>query len=308
MFLQDELNEATNTGWDQVNLALQKIIAVNKDRVPTGLWERLVSKPSAIWQFENIDDIRKAFQVIDFPPLLRDFYMRIDMIMRAIQEVTAANKATVGVGGAEEEAGGGTATGQMMNKQASSERFMLYARTIESSGLSDAQRKFYHRIFQFKSYESASEILGPEGAQDFDFIPPQILESVAKLMPKGVMSYEAKGVKVRVMMEFFRMFQQYPWFKSYESAREIIDAAENIDPDKMVFSDEEMQQFMQMRQQLQQQTGIMGLGAGQGGAPGGGPQRPSGGPPQRPGGGQIPSKAVSNRVGRVSIPPNAQGA
>jgi len=312
MFLQDELNEATNTGWDQVNLSLQKILAINKDKVPADLWNRLVSKPAAIWQFENIDDIRKAFQIIDFPPLLQDFYMRIEMILRAIQEVTGAVKATVGVGGVEEEAGGGTATGQLMNKQAAGERFMLYAKSLESSGLSDAQRKYYHRIYQFKTFESVTEILGEEKAQEFEYIPPQILEGIAKLMPKGVMSYESKRTKVKVMMEFYRMFSQCPWFKAYEGAREIIDASEMIDPDKLTFTDDEMQQFMQMRSQMMSQGALPGPvpggppgPGGAGGPPGSPPGSPLGRPAPGPGGpGGLGPGGPSPNGGRPQVRPS----
>lgn len=285
--LQIEKNEVVNTGSDQTNLSLNKIIAVIKDKVAD--WERLKSAPGAMWLFENIGKISDAFQVVEFPDIGRDWYMKIELLDRAIQEVTAANKVTLGVGGGTDEAGGGTFRGQLLNKQSSSERFMMVARSIEFSGLVDCFRKMYHRIYQFKSYESVDRILGKERSADFDFIAPEELDQVAQLVPLGVMTMETKGVKLAQMGEWYKMFAMEPWTKKYELARKMWVEMGYSDPDSVTFTEEELQQFNEFRRQMAM-DGLQGPPGGgmpppgQGSAPSGKPQPIAGNvPPPREG-------------------------
>lgn len=255
IYLQVEKNELVNTALDNINIMLNKMVGILKDKVAKEDWSRLESAPGNLWLFENTDDIRKVMMPIEFQNLLKDIYMAIDMVDRAIQEVTGAVKATVGVGGAEDEAGGGTFRGQMMNKMAASERFMLYARTIEASGLSDLFRKFYDRIYQFKPYESVEKIIGKERFTNFEFITPEDLDKVADLVPLGTMTLETKGVELAQMNEYAKMWQGRPWFKEYDLARKQWLAMGKSDPDTVIFSPEEMKQYNEVRRSLMGQMG-----------------------------------------------------
>lgn len=248
--LQIEKNEVVNTGSDQTNLSLNKIVAVIKDKVNKDDWQRLKSNPGALWLFENIQKVSDAFQVIEFPDIGRDWYMKIQMLDQAIQEVTSATKATIGVEQGSSDSGGGTFRGQLLNKQSSSERFMMYARGIESCGIAEVYRKYYHRIYQFKSYESVAGVLGQARAANFEFIPPEQLEQIATLTPMGVTTMETKGVKLAQMGEWAKLFAQYPWAKLYELARKMWIEMGYSDPDSVTFSQEEMDQFNQFRREL----------------------------------------------------------
>lgn len=271
--LQVEKNELVNTALDNVNIMLNKITAILKDKVPKNNWDRLVSKPGAIWLFENIDDVRRAIMPIEFNNLLKDIYMAIQMVDAAIQEVTGAVKATLGVGGADEEAGGGTFRGQLMNKQVATERFMLYARTIESGTLMDMWRKLYQRVYQYKSYESIEGILGRVRFNEFELIPPEKLDQIADLVPLGSMTMETKSVKVAQMGEFGKAYQGRPWFKEYDLARRQWVEMGFTDPDTVIFSKEEMDKYTQFKKQLLTQgmpggPGMSGVGQPQGGMAG----------------------------------------
>lgn len=257
MFLQIEKNELVNTALDNINIMLNKMVGILKDKVSKDDWARLESVPGGLWLFENTDDIRKVMLPIEFQNLLKDIYMAIDMVDRAIQEVTGAVKATLGVGGANDEAGGGTLGGQVMNKQAASERFMLYARTIEASGLSDCFRKMYQRIYQFKSYENVEKILGQERFKNFEFITPEDLDAVADLVPLGVMTLETKGVRLAQMDQFAQRWVGRPWLKEYDLARREWIEMGNTDPDSVIFSPEEMKQFNDFRRSMMGQGGGM---------------------------------------------------
>jgi hypothetical protein len=255
MFLQIEKNELVNTALDNINIMLNKMVGILKDKVSKEDWARLESVPGGLWLFENTDDIRKVMMPIEFQNLLRDIYLAIEMVDRAIQEVTGAVKATLGVGGGSDEAGGGTLGGQVMNKQAASERFMLYARTIEASGLSDCFRKMYHRIYQFKTYENVEKIIGKERFKNFEFITPEDLDAVADLVPLGVMTLETKGVRLAQMDQFAQRWQGRQWLKEYDLARRTWIEMGNTDPDSVIFSPEEMAQFNDMRRQMMSQMG-----------------------------------------------------
>lgn len=262
--LQIEKNEVVNTGSDQTNLSLNKIVAVLKDKVSKDDWQRIKSTPGGMWLFENVQRVGDAFQIVEFPDIGRDWYMKIEMIDRAIQEVTGANKSTVGVGGGEDQAGGGTFRGQLLNKQASSERFMMNARVMEACGVADIYRKFYQRIYQFKSYDSAGKILGQARSADFEFLPPEVLEQVSSLVPTGVMSMETKGVKLAQMGEWFKLFGMQPWAKGYDLARRMWIEMGQSDPDSVTFSQEEMDQFNDFRKQVMAETGMSPSGGGGG--------------------------------------------
>lgn len=315
--LQIELNELRNTRVDQTNLTLNKIMAVLKDKVPAGEWGRLKSAPGAIWLFEGIDDIKKAVQPIEYPGAGQDAYMNSNEIKQEIQEATAATSATLGVGGQEGDAGGKTFRGQLLNKQSAADRFMLYARGFESCGLSDSYRKLYQRIYQYKSYEDVASIIGPEKAAKFEFIPPEQLDQFAKVVPLGVLTTESKGVKLAQLEAFNQQFQGQWWFKQIEVARKECNEMGYPNTDQFIFSDEEVDQYNEMRKQLIAEDPMAGgsMGGPEGGMPGapmGGP--PAGGPPGRgapgkrqPIAGDVP-RPSSEFGARPSMPARGPGA
>jgi hypothetical protein len=248
--LQGELNEGINSRQDEINLKLNAPLAVLKEYVPQGEWGRIVNGPGAIWPFTGIDDVRKAFQKVELDGNLGDSWRSTAMIMQEIQEVSAANKATIGAGGSEDEAGGGTFRGQLLNKQTSSERFIMYARLSELTGLSPAFRKMYQRVYQYKSLEDIERILGPERFAGFRFVAPEELDQMAKIVPLGVTSMENKGIQLAQMLEEFKTFVPFPWFKQLEAARKIVIQRGQSDPDSILFSDEEMKMFNDQRRLL----------------------------------------------------------
>lgn len=269
--LQIEKNEIRNSRMDNINLSMNKIIAVIKDMVPKEEWRRLVSEPGAIWMFKGVDDVRKAMQQVDFGNVTQDSWLASKEVDQEAQEVTAANKVTQAAGGGGDEAGGATYRGQMLNVQQATGRWMLYARLLEWSGLIPAMKKFYQRIYQFKSYQEAQEILGPERGQDFQFISPEDLDKIAKLVPLGVMTLENKGIKLAQMNQFTQTWMPAPFFKQLEMARKMWVEMGNPEPDTVLFSDEEMKQFNQFKQQMIASTQMP-----PGGLPGGSPSGPGG--------------------------------
>lgn len=274
--LQVEKNEIRNLNIDNINITMNKVTAILKDKVEPTEFKRLVSEPGAIWPFSNTDDVRKVMQPIEFPDQAKSVWLATQQIDQEAAETSGAVRATLGVQGTQEDAGASTFRGQLLNKQVATERFMLYARVEEICGLNNAMKKFYQRIYQFKSYQEIDEILGPEGKQGFELMAPEVLEKVAKLVANGVMTMENKGVKLAQMRDYTMQWMNEPWFKKWEMARKQWVEMGLPEPDSVVFSSEEMAKFNQFRQQL--------LGQGQQipGSPGGVP--PTGGSPSPVGG------------------------
>lgn len=309
MGLQVELNELRNTRVDQSNLSLNKIMAVLKDKVPQGEWGRLRSAPGAIWLFEGIQKVSDAFQIVEYPPAGQDAYLNSNEVKQEIQEVTAATSATVGVGGNEGDAGGKTFRGQLLNKQSATDRFMLYARVIEQTGLGDAYRKYYQRIYQYKSYNDIQNILGPDQAESFEFIPPEQLDQIAKLVPLGVLTTESKGVKLAQLEAFHGQFNGQWWYKGIDVARKELNEMGYPNTDQFVFSDEEIQQYNDARKAAMAQGDMVppqGPGGGEMGAP---PTDALGGPPGGPGQPIAGNSPGRNQFlgARPPLPPNGPG-
>lgn len=297
--LQIELNELRNTRQDNVNIMLNKVVAVIKAAISAGEYSRMVSGPGAVWLFDNIDDVRKALMPIEFPDVTQDAWRSSGEVYNEIQEVTAATKATVGSGGGPDQAGGDTFRGQLLNKQTSSERFIMYARILEVTGLSKAYRKMYQRIYQFKGWKEAEAILGEKRAQTFQFTTPEDLDIMAKVVPLGVTTMENKGVKLAQKAQEFKMFSGQPWFKAVEAAREMVTIGGDI-PDRTIMSDEELKILNDMKRQLMAGMGDMG------GMPG---QPPMGGMPdqqQSPVAGNVPPPTHGQP--RPAMPPRGPGA
>lgn len=125
----------------------------------------------------------------------------------------------------------------------------MYARMLEVTGLGDAVRKMYHRIYQFKTFDDVGKVLGPERAQNFQFVTPEDLDVMAKMVPLGVTSMENKGVKLAQMAEQFQMFSGQPWFKPVEHARRMM-VVGGDDPDLSIMSDEELKILNDAKRQM----------------------------------------------------------
>jgi len=307
--LQIEATELRASNIDNINLFMNKITAVLKDKIPRGEASRIVSEPGALWMFEGIDDIRKVIQIIDWPQQGPDVWNAQAQVAREAEEVSGAVKATLSVGGSASEAGGGTFRGQLLNQQSATERFMLYARVMEVCALQKGMKKFYSRIYQFKNYQDIMDILGPTQSMEidpntgqkkpFELIAPELLEKVAKLVPLGTMTLENKGVKIAQMNQFTQTWLGMPFFKKLEMARKQWVEMGFPEPDSILFSDEEMKMFNDFQKQM--------LGQGQ-----------SVPPPGIPGGQQTPvnpggspfaggTPAPTNGMLRGATPPNGPG-
>lgn len=307
--LQIEKNEIRNTRQDNINLMLNKIVGFLKDKVAKEDVQRLVSGPGALWAFEGIDDVRKAFTPVEFPDVTQDSWRGSAEVDREAQEATDVIKTTQTIGAGQDQAGNGTFRGQMLNQQQSNERFTLCGRILEIMGLNKAILKIYSRIYQFKKYEQIGEILGKARSQSFELIPPDELPAISKIVSLGALTNENKGLKLAQMRDFWVLAAQEPWFKKIEYARKMYRLmGTGSDPDEVIWTDQEVQQYNEMKRQMMSEMG--GLpGAGNPGGPGEQPGIPGGmgpnGAPPTPNG--SPNAIGGPNPPQPALPPMGPG-
>lgn len=273
--LQVEKNEIRNTRQDNVNLMLQKIVAIDKSKVDRPDFERLKSEPGAIWLFNNTDDVRKVMAPVEIPDVSADSWRTSAEVDREAQEATDVIKTTQTIGSGEDQAGNGTFRGQMLNQQQANQRFVLYARMLEIMGLNETVFKYYQRIYQFKKYDAIDKIIGPIAAQEFELIPPDELAQIAQLVSLGALTTMNKGVELAQRRDFYMLMSQEPFFKKLEYARDMARLMGINEPDTILWSDEEVAKFNeQKRAMLAEMGGLPGQGtppSGLGSPPPGGP-------------------------------------
>lgn len=297
--LQAEKNEIRNTRQDNINLLLNKIFAVLKDKVSKEEWQNLISDPGQIWPFSGIDDVRKVIMPLDVPDITQDSWRGSAEVDREAQEVTDVIKTTQTIGAGEDQAGNGTFRGQMLNHEVANERFKLYASVLEISALKKIIDRIYQRIYQFKSYEQIEKIIGPKRAQNFELVPCEDLNDIAKLISLGSLTTQNKGLQLAQMRDFYLQFGQEPFFKKLDYARkEYRLIGSGSDPDEVMFSDEEMAILNDVKRQT------IGMGM-----PPSVPQGQPNGLPPAPGGpvaGNQPPPM--NGMPRPPMPPRGPGA
>lgn len=262
--LQVEKNEIRNTRQDNIELILNKIVALAKDRIAKGEANRLISAPGQIWPFSGIDDIKKVVTTIDFPDITADSWRGSAEVDREAQEVTDIVKTTQTIGAGEDQAGNGTFRGQLLNKQQANERFMLYARILEIMGLNMAIEKIYQRIYQFKDYEQIKNILGEVRYQTFEMLEPSQLMEKAALVSLGALTTENKGIKLAQMRDFYVLASQEPFFKKLDYLRKMYRLmGTGSDPDEILWTDDEVKTFNDIKRKMIQGAGGLDIGGDQ---------------------------------------------
>jgi hypothetical protein len=224
---QDEINEHTNMGIDNMNLIINKMIGVLEAAL-VNPEQDLVSKPGGIIRFKAqiVDDVRKALMPIEFPDLAQSFFKHRFDIERMVQEKTGANRVTLGSSGAVKDTNQ-TLGGMELLRQMFNERVAAYGMVQETAFLLQAARKTYGLIYQNLSPDDLKSILGEDPIQvsefpdpmtgmmmplivpryaAFTFPPPEEVNKSYFFKPMGVFSLENKIVKAAQFMDWAKLF------------------------------------------------------------------------------------------------------
>lgn len=158
--LQEDLNEITNQRIDNVSLIMNKMfVVIEKALVDSG---ELVSSPGGGIRLKgnpNEMDIQKVFKTIDWPDITRSAYIETQERERQIQEVSAANRVTIGTADRSNDTNQ-TLGGMELLKQSAEARFMVYAYIIGQTFLIPAATKYIELIYQHYGPERIQKVLG----------------------------------------------------------------------------------------------------------------------------------------------------
>ncbi len=262
---QDEINESGNLGIDNMNLILNKMLAV-LDAAMVNPDQDLVSKPGAMIRLKsNVDDVRKAVMPIEFPDLARSFQEHRFNLERMVQEKTGASRVSLGSAGMVKDTNQ-TLGGMEMLKQMFNERVAAYGMVIESEFILKVAERIYGLIYQNLTPEDLKPILGEDLVQigeqpappppppppgmpplpqmapiplmvprymAFAFPPPEVLANSYRIKPMGIFSLENKTVKAAQFMDWVKTFA--PVINMSEAAKyaaQVLGTSDEVD--KMV--------------------------------------------------------------------------
>lgn len=226
---QDEINELRNLRVDNVNLIINKMIAIIETALVNP--KDLVSKPGGIIRLKaNVgDDIRKAIYPMDFSDITSSAYKETFEIERAVQERTGANRVTLGTS-TEVRDSNQTLGGMELLRQTFNERLAAYGMLMESDFLLRGAAKIYSLIYQNLKPEDLFPILGDDpviiappqlpGGQPvtvprfaaFVFPSPETVSTAYMFKPMGIFSLENKIVKAAQVMDLIRINATNPRF------------------------------------------------------------------------------------------------
>jgi hypothetical protein len=258
---QDEINEHSNLGIDNMNLIINKMMAVFEAAL-VNAEQDLVSKPGGIVRLkaQMNDDIRKVIMPIEFPDLASSFFKHRFDIERMVQEKTGANRVTLGSSGMVKDTNQ-TLGGMELLRQMFNERVAAYGMVIEAAFLLKAAEKAYGIIYQElgeQGPEMLKPILGDEPVtigerpdpmtgkmipfqvprfMAFAFVPPEELNKSYRFKPMGIFSLENKIVKVAQVLDLIKIAGPDPRFDRMKALEYVAVTLQQIDEAEKWFLD-----------------------------------------------------------------------
>jgi hypothetical protein len=223
---QDEINEIRNQRVDNVNLIMNKMIAIFERAIVNR--KDLTSQPGGIIRLKDqvTDDIRKVITPMEFPDVSQSAYKETMEIERQIQERTGANRVTMGSSGLVRDSNQ-TLGGMELLKQMFNERLAAYGMIIETQFLVESAERLYALIYGNLDPEDMKPILGTTPVQidtnpmtgepisiprylAFAFVPPEMVAQSYRFKPMGIFSMENKIVKSAQVMDAIKVGSMLP--------------------------------------------------------------------------------------------------
>lgn len=239
---QDEINELRNCRVDNVNLIMNKMMAIF-DRAIVNRKD-LVSQPGGMIRLKDnvTDDIRKVITPVEFPDVSQSAFRETMEIERQIQERTGASKVTLGTSNQGRDTNQ-TLGGMELLKQMFNERIAALGMIIETQFLIECAERIYGLIYQYLQPQDMKAILGETPVQigliqpppppppmmgmpplpqappiphmvprflAFVFVPPEIVAQSYRFKPMGIFSMENKIVKSAQVMDAIKVMTILP--------------------------------------------------------------------------------------------------
>lgn len=232
--IQDSINEDTNQRKDNVSLILNRMGAILERAIVSradlvsapGRWIRIKSNSS--------DDVTKAVAWMDTPDVTKSSYMETFHQERFAQELTGANRVTIGSGGIGTKDVTQTKGGMQLLKQSSQDRLIYYAQLIESDFSFAAMKKYYSLIYNNMDPQQVAQFLGPQRAAFFIPRPPEDIENDYHFAPEGVFSAMHQPIRIQQWQAFRDQYKGAPFFDDLQMAQILAKAIEVPDMDKVI--------------------------------------------------------------------------
>lgn len=232
--IQDAINEDTNQRKDNVSLILNRMGAILERAIVSradlisapGRWIRIKSNSS--------DDVTKAVAWMDTPDVTKSSYMETLNQERFAQELTGANRVTIGSGGIGTKDVTQTKGGMALLKQSSQDRLIYYAQVIESDFCLSAIKRFYSLIYNNMQPDQVAQFLGPDRARFFVPRPPEEVENDYHFSPEGVFSAMHQPIRISQWQAFRDQYKGAPFFDDQAMAMILAKGIEIPDLDKVI--------------------------------------------------------------------------
>lgn len=271
--IQDSINEDTNQRKDNVQLILNRMFAILERAIVSR--SDLVSRPGGAIRIKSnaSDDVNKAIKWLETPDVTQSSYQETFNTERFAQELTGANRVTIGSGGTSAKDVTQTRGGMEILRQSANDRFTYYAMVQEADFIVDLIRRFYRLEYQHIDQEEIVRVLGPARAQGFILRPPEEIEQDYSFTPEGVFAAINQPVRIAQWQAFRDQYAGAPFFDDMQMAITMARAIELPDQDRIVLPMRDPQTGQIIPFQMLQQLSL--LAQAKSGLPG-----PIGGPGQ----------------------------
>ena len=244
---QDEINEFSNLGIDNMNLIINKGIAVIEEALVNAETD-LEVKPGWVLRFKGArldNDVNKGFAEINFPDMATSFFKHRADIQIGVQEKTGANRVTMGTAGSTPDTNT-TLGGMELSRQVFNERVAAYGMVMETSFLIKAAEKIYGILYQAIGQQGPAllqPILGDAPTtiaempilvqvprfMAFALVPPEEVCKSYLFKPMGVFSMENKVVKSAQIMDAINLAGPDPRFDRISALKYLMTVVQGID-------------------------------------------------------------------------------
>lgn len=237
--IQELVNEICNQRNDNISLAMNRMFAVIEKAIVTP--DDLVSKPGGVIRLDGkyVRSVQEALTPIEFPDITASSYKEVQELERYAQERTSANRVTLGTNGLANDQNR-TATGLEILRQSAGEKFAYIGMLMEHNFLYDVFRAIWKNLYANLQPDDIIDALGPMRSRTFQLIAPEGIEKDYVYEPQGLFTMENKAQTQMRLSNLYAQFSQMPWFNAMACFdREC--RANNIDPESLKFTPEEMQ-------------------------------------------------------------------
>ena len=249
-FLQSELNTTRNQRVDANNMAIYGMWKALKD---SGLNPAdLVPRPGGIVWLDSLDG---ALEEVKMTPPGEGAFEEESVIKQDIQEATATYAEARGAQAEEKR----TATENVIREKSVSIRFETKVKLFEACGLKRLGFFYDHLNQQFIDDERKIRSKDEEGNYSFNSLKPEDLAGQYEYLPAGS-NIEGTLDKLSFregMVELYSLMKDEPDVRQYELKKRVFDAYGVKDVEKLLKSEEEVEQE-QMQQMQQEMMGTPG--------------------------------------------------